>query len=196
LAKPQRCIYGQGRNCVLSKCGGFQQSVQKNKAFLGIRREKSGLHVSMASIETWPSLSLHNDYLCFATCSLSLLLHFDDCEFINPLPLSFVYIYLIYRQDRAFSSGLVYIPHMYKTFLYPAHCFCHCSVLLSHHCSTIFVNIILPVTLGTLWRDLPLPISSDFAHHSMQLPAACQQHVGPLPSFFGSVCPVPGNFTC
>jgi hypothetical protein len=64
--------------------------VQKNKAFLGIRREKSGLHVSMAPIETWPSLSLRNDYLHFAACSLPLLLHFDECEFINPLPLSFI----------------------------------------------------------------------------------------------------------
>ncbi len=64
--------------------------VQKYKAFLGIRREKSGLHVSMAPIETWPSLSLRNDYLRFAACSLSLLLHFDECEFINPLPSSFV----------------------------------------------------------------------------------------------------------
>ncbi len=61
---------------------------KKHNAFLGIRREKSGLHVSMAPIETWPSLSLHNNYLCFAACSLSLLLHFDECEFINLLPLS------------------------------------------------------------------------------------------------------------
>jgi hypothetical protein len=62
----------------------------KNKIFLGIRREKSGLHVSMAPIETWPSLSLRNNYLRLAGCSLSLQLHFDECEFINPLPLSFV----------------------------------------------------------------------------------------------------------
>ncbi len=90
------------------------------------------------------------------------------------VPLSFVYIYLIYRQERAFSLSLVYIPHMYETYLQPAHCFRHCSILLLHHCLTIFVNVVLPVTIGTFWWDLPLPISSSFAQRSMQLPAASQ----------------------
>jgi hypothetical protein len=82
--------------------------VQKNKAFLGIRREKSGLHVSMASIETWPSLSLRNDYLCFVDCCLSLLLHFDKCEFINPLPLSFV---LCPLSTFTLSTGRIGLSH-------------------------------------------------------------------------------------
>lgn len=53
-------------------------------------------------------------------------LHFGDCKFIDLTHSPFIYIYLIYRQLWDFSSGLVFIPHMYKTFLYPAHCFCHC----------------------------------------------------------------------
>ena len=37
----------------------------------------------------------------------------------------------------------------------------------------LFVNLILPVTLGTFWQDLPLPISSNYAPHrcSFRLPA-------------------------
>jgi hypothetical protein len=54
------------------------------------RKVASMYPVSMAPIETWPSLSLRNDYLRFAACSLSLLLHFDECEFINARPSSFV----------------------------------------------------------------------------------------------------------
>jgi hypothetical protein len=63
-------------------------------------------------METWSSFRLQADYLRFAACSLLLLSHFDECEFIDPLPLSFLYVYLIYWQLRAFSSSLVHFTFL------------------------------------------------------------------------------------
>ncbi len=82
------------------------------------------------------SFRLLADYLCFAACSLLLLSHFDECEFIDPLPLSFIYVYFIYRQLRAFFSSLVH-----STSPYSADYIRHCSVLLSHHSVTYFITL-------------------------------------------------------
>jgi len=65
-----------------------------------------------------------------------LLSHFDECEFIDPLPLSFIYVYFIYRQLRAFFSSLVH-----STSPYSADYIRHCSVLLSHHSVTYFITL-------------------------------------------------------
>jgi hypothetical protein len=111
--------------------------VQKYKAFLGIRRETSGLHVSMAPIETWPSLSLCNDYLCFAAYSLSLLLHVDECEFINPLPSSFVLrLYLPYLPA---GSGFLIRSCIHSTYVqdFPVTCTLLLSLLLSPFASLL-----------------------------------------------------------
>ncbi len=66
-------------NCSTSSAMIEVASGQKKQSFLVIRGEKSGLHVTMVPIETWPSLCLCNVYFCFAACSLLL-----DC-FYGPV---------------------------------------------------------------------------------------------------------------
>ena len=98
------------------------------------------------------------------------------CEFTNLLTFSFVFLHLIYRQLLSWlSPRLVHIPHTYE----PLSCTCILLFVIapfSFHitASPLLVHVVLPVTLGTFWWDLLLPISSNFAQHSMQLPAAGQ----------------------